>query len=274
MYGAGLNVFAVWGYVIANTRPPGRIELNPRMLANTLGCSLEEVEQAIEFLASPDPNSRTKIEEGRRLVRVGEFEYTVPTYQIYREKRDKEERRQYNREKKRESRARQRMSKGVNDSQQCQPKSAKAEAEAEAEASSSIEEGAEEEDEGVSSKNQPPSLAKVKAYALGHGVTEELAERFHAYYTENNTWHNQHNRLINWQAKLVKWQVRDRGAVGDDLPREMRAKLEDKLEELLERLGNHPGRGSQRTEEQYEQWKALKAELKPEIDKLRERLGQ
>ena len=36
MFGAGSDVFAVWGYVIANAQD-SRIELNPRMLASTLG---------------------------------------------------------------------------------------------------------------------------------------------------------------------------------------------------------------------------------------------
>ena len=39
MYGAGLAVFAVWGYTIANARKVV-VELNPKRVADTLGGSV------------------------------------------------------------------------------------------------------------------------------------------------------------------------------------------------------------------------------------------
>ncbi len=95
MVGAGLNVFAVWGYVIANTRIDGTIELNPALIAATLGCKLKEVEDAIKKLSAPDPNSRSKKEDGRRLIQKAPFLYFVPTYSDYRSIRDDEARREY-----------------------------------------------------------------------------------------------------------------------------------------------------------------------------------
>ncbi len=103
MYGAGLAVFAVWGYVIAHTRA-GSVELNPKQLADTLGGSVEEVAKAIEFLCSPDPASRCKDSHGSRLVKEGQFQYKVPSYEIYRELRDEDDRREYNRRKQQEYR--------------------------------------------------------------------------------------------------------------------------------------------------------------------------
>lgn len=84
MYGSGACVFAVWSYVIANARPPGKIELNPRMLASTIGAPLEEIRKAIDLLCAPDPESRTKEHKGCRLIREGEFLYLVPTFARYR----------------------------------------------------------------------------------------------------------------------------------------------------------------------------------------------
>ena len=83
MVGSGAHVFAVWGYVIANTKQDGSIELNPIILATILGEQREIIDTAIETLMSPDPHSRSKIEEGRRLVKEGEFLYRVPTYHHY-----------------------------------------------------------------------------------------------------------------------------------------------------------------------------------------------
>lgn len=96
MYGAGVAVFAVWGYVISHVRN-GVVELNPRKLADTLGGDFAEIESAIQFLGQPDPKSRHKEESGRRLVQEGEFQYRVPSWQHYQKIMNEADRREYNR---------------------------------------------------------------------------------------------------------------------------------------------------------------------------------
>lgn len=103
MYGAGVAVFAVWGYVIAHTQKSS-VELNPKRLADTLGGTLEEIEAAIRYLEGPDPKSRCKKHEGRRLIKEGEFQYHVPSYEHYKAIRNADERREYNRQKQAEYR--------------------------------------------------------------------------------------------------------------------------------------------------------------------------
>ena len=105
MYGAGLDVFAVWGYVIAHV-VDGLVELNPFLLASTLGTSPEIVEKAIEKLCAPDPRSRNKDEDGRRLLREGEFAYRVVNHPKYSGIANEKERREYLRDRKRDQRAR------------------------------------------------------------------------------------------------------------------------------------------------------------------------
>jgi len=122
MFGAGVEVFAVWGYVIANTIQ-SQVELNPSYLAAVLGSTPDAIAKAIEFLASPDPHSRSKNDEGRRLVREGEFAYRVPNHETYRSIRSEDDRRAYNRMKKAEERAKKKtnvsadVNTRVNDSQ-------------------------------------------------------------------------------------------------------------------------------------------------------------
>ena len=53
------------------------VTLNARKLADTLGEEVADVETAIEFLCRPDERSTTKEDEGRRLVKLGEFECLV-----------------------------------------------------------------------------------------------------------------------------------------------------------------------------------------------------
>lgn len=105
MYGAGPTVFAVWGFVVANT-VDSLVELNPAYLAPMLGTTPEDIKSAIEYLCQPDPNSRNHDEEGRRLIKCGSFQYTVVTYEVYRGIRSEDERRAYVRQKVREHRER------------------------------------------------------------------------------------------------------------------------------------------------------------------------
>lgn len=120
MVGKGSPMFAVWGYVIANMKPErivtdagtgkkvsfgAQVELNSGLLAYILGEKQEVVERVIKQLCMPDPKSRTKEEEGRRLVQVGEYAYRVVNGEHYRKLRNAEERREYQRVKQAEYRA-------------------------------------------------------------------------------------------------------------------------------------------------------------------------
>lgn len=105
MYGTGPTVFAVWLYVIAKGYG-GTVTLNPRKLAETLGATREDVEAAIAFHCSPDRDSRTDTDEGRRLRHLGGYSYEVVNHELYKSARALEEKRAYNRLKKRASRER------------------------------------------------------------------------------------------------------------------------------------------------------------------------
>jgi hypothetical protein len=101
MMGAGLGPFALMPYVVSNMKPyPNgdsiemRLELNPKFLAAVLGTKEQVIEKAIEWACSPDPKSRTKTEGGRRLVKIGEFEYRVVNGWAYTQKRAIEKRRE------------------------------------------------------------------------------------------------------------------------------------------------------------------------------------
>lgn len=109
MVGAGSPVFAVWGYVVANMKPDvkvgAQVELNPKLLGFIIGEPQAVIEKALAVLCAPDPNSRSKAEEGRRLVKIGTFDYKVVNGPKYLAIRDEEARRDANREYKRKERA-------------------------------------------------------------------------------------------------------------------------------------------------------------------------
>jgi len=86
LYGAGMHVFAVWGWILAHKDENGLVEVNPRLAANELGGTVKQVEEAIGYLCAPDPNSRSTEEEGRRLVKVSQFGYRVVNDTKYRDR--------------------------------------------------------------------------------------------------------------------------------------------------------------------------------------------
>jgi len=101
MRGAGSAVFAVWGYVIANQKPDkvvgAQVELNPEILAFLIGESEQKIVDAIAYLCSPDPKSKSKEEGGRRLIEIGVRSYRVVNGAKYLKIRNEEDRREYNR---------------------------------------------------------------------------------------------------------------------------------------------------------------------------------
>ncbi len=111
MIGAGINVFAVWNYIITKARA-GRIEVNPKLLAFTLGGTEKEVESALVFLQQADPKSRSKLEHGRRIIKEGQFQYRLVNWEYYQVIRNENDRREYNRRKQAEYRSRSRPQKG------------------------------------------------------------------------------------------------------------------------------------------------------------------
>ena len=99
MVGAGLHVFSVWPYCIAHVRPPGIVEVNPKLVAAIIGTTSDKVQEALDFLCQPDPDSRSRAEDGRRLVREGQFLYRMVNFQEYRNRIAAESKKQADRER-------------------------------------------------------------------------------------------------------------------------------------------------------------------------------
>lgn len=113
----------------------------PGGLARMANLTADEVIIALEVLTSPDLDSKSKVAEGRRIVKVPRG-YAIVNYEEYRARRDDEERRDYMRNYMREYRSSQPQNPDdsvnsckdtVNESKSRKPPLAKAEAEAEKE---------------------------------------------------------------------------------------------------------------------------------------------
>lgn len=180
--GAGATVFAVMGYVIAKQKPPEFVvELNPKLLGAILGEASEDVEKAIEFLCSPDPDSRTQVNEGRRLVKVGAFAYHVVNGAHYHSLRNMEERREYNRAAQLKWRAKHKGEPAPEETEsETSPKEA-----------------------GTSKRFVKPTVEDF----MGTGLPEDEAFKMWHYY-ESKGWKVGNHPMKNWKSAAAGWKSR------------------------------------------------------------------
>lgn len=129
----------VWITMLAMADRNGEVQASVPGLAHRAVVSLDECKKALECFMSPDPYSRTEDHEGRRIAEI-EGGWVLLNHSKYRKLMSVEERREYNRKKQAEYRAKKKMSNNVNDvsltvndSEQCQH-STEAEVEVEVEA--------------------------------------------------------------------------------------------------------------------------------------------
>ena len=136
----------VWITMLAMADKYGDVLSSIPGLADRAKVSLKDCEAALKCLMSPDPYSRTKDHEGRRIEEV-DGGWNLLNHGKYRRKMNEEERREYNRVKQAEYRARKKkgqasnsvskreqVSNNVNDGEQASAMSAHTEADTEAEA--------------------------------------------------------------------------------------------------------------------------------------------
>ncbi len=97
-------------YHVVNASTPG--------LSDAARISLNECEQALEILSSPDSYSRTKDNEGRRIKKC-EGGWIILNGEVYRNKMSLDERREYNRLKQKEYRERDKAIKGRGSVKSC-----------------------------------------------------------------------------------------------------------------------------------------------------------
>jgi hypothetical protein len=177
MVGAGINVFAVWSYIITKCRR-GVIEINPKLLAFTLGGTEQEIVDALNFLQKPDPNSRSKKEDGKRIVKDGQFQYTVVNWDHYDKIRSEDDRREYNRVKKQEQREKESCEVGMITG------------------------------ENVCSKRfVKPTIDEVKLQCAKVGLPEPEADKFWNFY-ESKGWKVGRSPMKSWTAAMTGWLKR------------------------------------------------------------------
>lgn len=121
----------VWITMLAMSDSAGFVYASVPGLAKISGTTMDETVEALNILLSPDPWSRDKDNEGRRIEEI-DGGWAILNHPKYRKRRDAEERRAYHREYMRKKRAGEESVKsGVNNVKTCEPPLTQEEAEAE-----------------------------------------------------------------------------------------------------------------------------------------------
>ena len=102
------DVHVKWAFVVCLLLcdADGEFRSTPGYLARSAGMSLEDAEDALKVLSSPDGYSTSKEEEGRRLISTGSNQWRVVNYGSYRQRYMKEKALARDRQRKRDERGR------------------------------------------------------------------------------------------------------------------------------------------------------------------------
>lgn len=202
----------VWLSLLLECDRNGNFHGTREALARRANVSLDEFNRALEYLMAPDPNSTSPDEEGRRILSLGNNQWTAVNYLQYRERRDPEEEREKSREWKRGQRARKRaqdespvtpVQPGPEVSTSVHECPDIADADADAEAEESVAPSA--APPRSRARFTPPSVEEVAEYCRLKGYTEVDSERFWAYY-QSKGWTVGKSPMRDWRAAVQTWR--------------------------------------------------------------------
>jgi len=186
----------VWITMLAIADKNGEVQGSVPGLARIAGVPVEDCRIAIGKFLSPDPDSRTKDDEGRRIEEI-DGGWSLLNHQKYREMASKDEQREA--EAKRKARYRDKLkrngkSQDVPDKSQDVPKSQHiAEADTDTEA---------KEEKKSKCKG---TLDELKEFAKEIGLPESDGESCF-FKWEGNGWKNGTNRVKDWKATMRSWK--------------------------------------------------------------------
>jgi hypothetical protein len=106
------DVKVVWITLLAMADRDGRVEASVPGLAKTAGVDRSACERALSLFLAPDPDSRTKINDGRRIEEIPGG-WRLLNYETYRERLSVEERRARDAQRQRRKRERDAVAQGV-----------------------------------------------------------------------------------------------------------------------------------------------------------------
>lgn len=201
----------VWITMLALANRFGIVEASVPGLADMARVSVQEVEAALQVLQNPDPYSRSKEDDGRRIKPV-DGGWLLINFTKYRAKMSEDDRRAYLREKKRQERESKRCQQPVNKRPTLSRLSTQSESESESESESKAEPEAEElqpslvlERTGTAKPFTKPTATEMELQAAKIGLPPAEIQHFYDHY-ESNGWKVGRNPMKSWQAAMSNWK--------------------------------------------------------------------
>lgn len=198
------DALLVWFNIIANA-PFGICDRTQETIADETGIPLDRVRIAIELLESPDPRSRSKKNDGRRIARLDthrDWGWTLVNFDYYRTLASESDRRQKQTEKKR--RYRQRLRERI-----CPPKKVDngwTPGGLAASGTASVQKG---ESEGKTNRFKEPTMDEVKLLFAKAGGTDQQATDFWLFYDKKG-WLVGKTRMQRLGSAVAHWISRNR----------------------------------------------------------------
>lgn len=82
----GTDVVAVWALLVASADRYGVSEVTASAMASLMHCERARIDSALRILSSPDPDSKSKREEGRRILPHENGGWILVNHDLYRER--------------------------------------------------------------------------------------------------------------------------------------------------------------------------------------------
>ena len=205
MIAAGWEALIVMQQLVILADRHGEVEMTPQAISNTTTIPLDIVEKGLQVLMEPDPMSRSKAEEGRRIVLLDPdrpWGWRLVNYQYYVELASKEDKRRKDAERLAEKRNENNNSQDV----------AKCRSMSQSVADSrSVSQNVAHVDVDIDINKKkgrftPPSLSEVEDYCQEreNGID---AEAFLNHYDANG-WMRGKTKIKDWKACVRTWEKR------------------------------------------------------------------
>jgi len=166
----------------------GTIDMTPPAISRRTNIPLDIIEEGLDYLQKPDPYSRSKAEEGRRIVPLDPeriWGWRIVNHKYYRDLASKEDKREKDRVRIAEKRSK------INDVASCRTESQMSPIHI--------------QDTNTISKGTfvPPKLQEVKDY-IAEKKLDIDPERFFNHY-ESVNWFRGKTKIKNWKACMKTW---------------------------------------------------------------------
>jgi hypothetical protein len=214
------HVVRVWLVFLLMADQDGLVKIPIPALAMRSRTSLEHAREAVQYLESPDPDSQSSEEEGRRILRVHDDDpvWFIVNYEKYKRIRNAEDRREYMRHYMKDYRAKKKRDESVNSVNSCKPPLAHTETDADADVETETEtehlssqsppEPADKPTKKKRSQFKPPTVEEVQAY-IDEKELQVDAAGFVDFY-ESKGWMVGKNSMKSWPAACRRAQDWDR----------------------------------------------------------------